>query len=263
MGQSPLGHADMETINSVVNYISEFRFEPGVTPLTSYQTPLAIGAGYLAFVYLLKAVMKNRERIPAKTFSLIHNFNMYAISIVCFTGITYGVLQTLYVRAHKSPSNCLAFRHGAPVSGLARAAHMALLRAPLPSRSAPVASSSYDKVPTTFCDTFGTAPLHRTPERRPRNELPCARAALRRGFALRHRSSGLQLDHLAFRPLDSDARRSQAHLGNQTSASTTRTRAVGPTRASSRHHPHGSKKKKKQTAHRMLHLSLPRSPRHS
>lgn len=66
--------------------------------MTSYYVPLTIGACYLAFVYLLKAFMENRERVPAKKFSLVHNFNMYAISIVCFVGIAYGVAQTLYVR---------------------------------------------------------------------------------------------------------------------------------------------------------------------
>lgn len=88
----------METLSAVTNYISEFRYEPGVTPMTAYWVPLVIGASYLAGVYLLQMFMKNRERIPAKTFSLFHNFNMYAISIVCFLGISYGVAQTLYVR---------------------------------------------------------------------------------------------------------------------------------------------------------------------
>lgn len=88
---------NMELLSSVTNYISEFRYEPGVTPLTSYWTPLTIGASYLVGVYLLQMFMKNRERIPAKTFSLIHNFNMYAISIICFLGIGYGVAQTLYL----------------------------------------------------------------------------------------------------------------------------------------------------------------------
>lgn len=93
-----LNRSTMEVLSSVVNYISEFRYEPGVTPMTSYYVPLTIGACYLAFVYLLKAFMENRERIPAKKFSLVHNFNMYALSIICFAGIAYGVLQTLYVR---------------------------------------------------------------------------------------------------------------------------------------------------------------------
>lgn len=65
--------------------------------MTAYWVPLVIGASYLAGVYLLQMFMKNRERIPAKTFSLFHNFNMYAISIVCFLGISYGVAQTLYL----------------------------------------------------------------------------------------------------------------------------------------------------------------------
>lgn len=88
----------MEVLSSVTNYISEFRYEQGVTPLTNYYVPFAIGATYLVVVYGLRMFMKNRERIPAKTFSLIHNFNMYAISIICFAGITYGVGRTLFVR---------------------------------------------------------------------------------------------------------------------------------------------------------------------
>lgn len=88
----------MEVISSVTNYISEFRYEPGVTPGTSYYVPLTIGVVYLIGVYLLRSVMEKRERIPAKTVSLIHNFNMYAISIVCFVGISYGIGKTLYVR---------------------------------------------------------------------------------------------------------------------------------------------------------------------
>jgi hypothetical protein len=99
--QSSLDSFKMEVLSSVTNYISEFRYEQGVTPLTAYYAPLTIGATYLVGVYLLQMFMKNRERIPAKTFSLIHNFNMYAISIICFVGISYGVGQTLYVRPQK------------------------------------------------------------------------------------------------------------------------------------------------------------------
>jgi hypothetical protein len=98
----------METLSAVTNYISEFRYEQGVTWGTSYYVPLTIGVVYLVGVYLLRMVMEKRERIPAKTISLIHNFNMYAISIICFAGIAYGVGKTLFVRREKGSYKLLA-----------------------------------------------------------------------------------------------------------------------------------------------------------
>lgn len=100
----------MEVLSAVTNYISEFEYEHGVTPFSNYTVPLTIGACYLVGVYLLRAFMENRERIPAKGVSLVHNFNMYAISIICFTGITYGVLKTLWVRRTFSPARGFATR---------------------------------------------------------------------------------------------------------------------------------------------------------
>lgn len=82
---------------AIIDYIENFEYVPGETPLTDYQVPLAIGAGYLMSVFILKRFMANREKIEARLLSIVHNFNMLAISVICFFGIGYGIFDILRV----------------------------------------------------------------------------------------------------------------------------------------------------------------------
>lgn len=84
-------------MSSLVEYIQNFEYVPGETPFSNYQTPLTIGAGYLLSVFLLKQFMSSRERIVARIPAIVHNFNMLAISIICFAGIVYGMIDIVYV----------------------------------------------------------------------------------------------------------------------------------------------------------------------
>jgi hypothetical protein len=42
-----------------------------------------------------------KERFEARLLSIVHNFNMFVISLVCMVGIFYGVFDLMKVRGGK------------------------------------------------------------------------------------------------------------------------------------------------------------------
>ncbi|XP_049848111.1 elongation of fatty acids protein sre1-like [Schistocerca gregaria] len=97
----------MQSLKALNDHISNFEFRGAETFLSAYPYPLAIGCLYLLVVYTLKRFMKDRQRIPVKSISLIHNFNMFAISIICLCGMTKAVVDTLYKHGIRDGSEIL------------------------------------------------------------------------------------------------------------------------------------------------------------
>jgi len=73
------------------DYAWRFRWEPGVTFLADWNVAIGSSIGYCILVYGMAYFMRNQARFEMKTFSLIHNINMFLISVFCFIGLTYGV----------------------------------------------------------------------------------------------------------------------------------------------------------------------------
>jgi len=87
----------------LVNQVSGFKYQPGVTPFTNSTFPLIVGFVYLLVIWCLKEWMKNRVKFEIRTLALIHNFNMMVISIVCFLGMFSGVLRIGWIYKSEAP----------------------------------------------------------------------------------------------------------------------------------------------------------------
>lgn len=74
------------------NYPSSFEYIPGVTSFSDWRIPATISTIYLIVIFTLYQIMKNRERMELKYISAVHNFNMFALSVICFIGMTYGII---------------------------------------------------------------------------------------------------------------------------------------------------------------------------
>lgn len=72
------------------NAPSKFQYVPGVTPFSSWQTPILASTGYLIGVYLLRKFMAGKQRVSATFIGAVHNFIMFVLSVACFFGIGYG-----------------------------------------------------------------------------------------------------------------------------------------------------------------------------
>lgn len=89
----------MELLTTIYNYPSEFKYVSGETPMTHWSYPVVIGALYMTTILGLRAIMnKAPNRIEARWFAAVHNWNMYAVSVACFFGITYGTIKLAWVR---------------------------------------------------------------------------------------------------------------------------------------------------------------------
>ena len=94
----------MELLTAIYNYPSEFKYVSGETPMTHWMYPVVIGAIYMTTILGLRAIMNmTAKRIEARWFAAVHNWNMFAISLVCFVGISYGAIKLSFVRRGKSP----------------------------------------------------------------------------------------------------------------------------------------------------------------
>jgi len=81
-------------LTTLYNYPSEFKYVSGETPMTHWSYPVVIGAAYMTTILGLRAIMnKAPNRIEARWFAAVHNWNMWAVSVACFFGITYGTLK--------------------------------------------------------------------------------------------------------------------------------------------------------------------------
>jgi fatty acid elongase 3 len=85
----------VDTSESIVDYVTAFRFIPYVTPLAYWELALGVSVLYLIIIYGLREIMRPRPKFEIRLFSLVHNFNMFAISLLCFLGLIYSVLQVL------------------------------------------------------------------------------------------------------------------------------------------------------------------------
>jgi hypothetical protein len=84
----------MELLTAIYNYPSEFKYVSGETPMTHWMYPVVIGAIYMTTILGLRAIMNmTAKRIEARWFAAVHNWNMFAISLVCFVGISYGAIK--------------------------------------------------------------------------------------------------------------------------------------------------------------------------
>jgi len=89
----------MELLVQAYNYPSQFEYVSGATPWTHWMYPAVIGAVYMTTILSLRAIMKNASnRIEARLLAAFHNFNMFAISVLCFLGIGYGTVKLAWVR---------------------------------------------------------------------------------------------------------------------------------------------------------------------
>lgn len=110
----------METLLALWNYPSQFKYFYGDTFASNYSFPATIGVVYLTLVGGGTWLMKLRkERYEAKTISLIHNFNMFAISVITFLGIFYGAIKTVVDRPSEAYDIlfCDAERKSTPEKG--------------------------------------------------------------------------------------------------------------------------------------------------
>jgi fatty acid elongase 3 len=80
-------------VDDPVTFISAFKYESGVTPFTKTWIPVSVSFGYLAVIWCLHQFMKPRQKMELRTLSIIHNFNMFAISLVLFLGQLYGLIK--------------------------------------------------------------------------------------------------------------------------------------------------------------------------
>jgi hypothetical protein len=88
------------TAKSTMEYLKfmrEFRYVPGETMFSEFQYPLGISFAYLAGVYLLSKIMKNREKIVFPRFNSFHNFFMTALSLIMFVGMLVGLIEIYFV----------------------------------------------------------------------------------------------------------------------------------------------------------------------
>jgi hypothetical protein len=96
------GFLAMELLSTIYNYPSQFQYVTGETPMTHWVYPAVIGAVYMTTILGMRAIMnKVSTRIEARWFAAVHNWNMFAISLACFVGITYGTFKLAFVRDEK------------------------------------------------------------------------------------------------------------------------------------------------------------------
>lgn len=89
----------MEQLWAVLLNPSGFHYVPGKTPLSHWWQPVSVSVAYLLLVYLLGLVMRSRAGFSLKWVSVVHNFNLFVISVACFLGMVYGLYEKLSVRA--------------------------------------------------------------------------------------------------------------------------------------------------------------------
>ena len=82
-------------INSLMQFGSSFRYQRGVTPLTSVQAVVTMIGGYVLSLPLLQWVMKNRKPIAFPRFMVIHNLFLMTASACLSVGISYFVVRDI------------------------------------------------------------------------------------------------------------------------------------------------------------------------
>eukprot|EP01122_Echinamoeba_exundans_P007446 TRINITY_DN2304_c0_g1_i1.p1 TRINITY_DN2304_c0_g1~~TRINITY_DN2304_c0_g1_i1.p1 ORF type:complete len:285 (-),score=76.76 TRINITY_DN2304_c0_g1_i1:260-1114(-) len=86
----------MEYLQKFNELQHNFVFEAEKTWASDYRVPFAAGAVYLAVIFGGRFLMSFRkERFEARLLSIVHNFNMFLVSLICMVGIFYGVFDLI------------------------------------------------------------------------------------------------------------------------------------------------------------------------
>jgi fatty acid elongase 3 len=80
----------------VVGYpADDFRFQPGVTPMSTIKETSIFIVIYYAIIFGGRALMRNREPFKLRTLFLIHNFYLTAISFILLVLFIEQLLPTV------------------------------------------------------------------------------------------------------------------------------------------------------------------------
>jgi hypothetical protein len=95
----------MEYIDKLLVAQRNFEYIPNQTWLSEWYYPVGISVCYLATIFILRGVMSKLNPLNVKLLSALHNLNLLIISIVCFVGMVYGILDQLMVRFHPATAS--------------------------------------------------------------------------------------------------------------------------------------------------------------
>ena len=79
------------------DYMNNFEYSND-SPFTHYKWPFSFSFGYLLVIWSLHKFMANRKPMRVYWAGLIHNFNMFALSVIMLIGLVYGLAIGLWVR---------------------------------------------------------------------------------------------------------------------------------------------------------------------
>lgn len=96
----PFGVALWPIFNKAFEYVvgypaDEFRFEPGVTPMSTLKETSIFIIAYYAIILGGREVMRNREPFKLRTAFLVHNFYLTAISAILLALFIEQILPTV------------------------------------------------------------------------------------------------------------------------------------------------------------------------
>jgi len=77
----------------------DFTWVPGQTPFSSWFWPVGTALGYLFLIYLITLLMKNRPPLGLKTINIIHNINLFLISLVMMVGVFQAAYRVIFFGA--------------------------------------------------------------------------------------------------------------------------------------------------------------------
>lgn len=80
------------------DYMHSFEYQSNETPFTNYKWPFSFSFGYLVVIWTLHKFMANRAPMKVYWAGIIHNFNMFALSLIMLIGLIYGMFRGLWVR---------------------------------------------------------------------------------------------------------------------------------------------------------------------
>lgn len=79
---------------SVRNWISDWRFEPNVTPFSRWHWPVISIIFYFAVIYVLQSIMVMRKPVDIPRFLVFHNFSLSIASLLLGSWITYTLISS-------------------------------------------------------------------------------------------------------------------------------------------------------------------------
>jgi fatty acid elongase 3 len=85
----------LEPLKTFNDYMNSFEYS-NETPFTNYKWPFSFSFGYLVVIWALHKFMTNRAPMKVYWAGLIHNFNMFALSLIMLIGLVYGMVRGLW-----------------------------------------------------------------------------------------------------------------------------------------------------------------------